>query len=139
MFAAPISVVLEMKALETRYSEHPAMFRNHPLGFILSIVLIAAFGLGILILLWWYLKCKATKLEFAGNDLILERGLLSKERTEMNVSTVRTVKVQQSFFNRVFGVGRISIYTAGDEAEIEVAGLPRPHDLRELVKGHQAD
>ena len=124
--------------MEPVYSEHPAMFRNHPLGFVLAIVLIAAFGVGILILMVWFLKCKATRLEFAGNDLILERGLLSKERTEMNVSTVRTVKVQQSFFNRVFGVGTISVFTAGDDAEIQVAGIPRPHDLRDLIKAHQA-
>ena len=31
------------------YDEHPAMFKNNPLGFILSIILIPAFGLGILI------------------------------------------------------------------------------------------
>lgn len=125
--------------METLYSEHPAMFRNHPLGFILSLLLIAAFGLGILILMYWFLKCKATRLDFAGNDLILERGLLSKERTEVNVETVRTVNVKQSFFNRVFGVGTIAIFTAGDNAEIQVEGIPRPHDLRELIKAHQAD
>lgn len=65
--------------METKYSEHPSMFRNNPLGFILAILLIPV-AIGILILLWWYLQCKSTKLEFSGNDLILEKGLLSKER-----------------------------------------------------------
>lgn len=122
--------------METAYSEHPSMFRNNPVGFILAVLLIPV-AVGILILLWWYLKCKSTKLEYAGNDLILEKGLLSKDRTELNVGRIRTVNVYQSFFNRIFGVGRISIYTAGDEPEINVAGLPRPHDLRDLIKSHQ--
>jgi len=122
--------------VETAYSEHPSMFRNNPVGFILAVLLIPV-AVGILILLWWYLKCKSTKLEYAGNDLILEKGLLSKDRTELNVGRIRTVNVYQSFFNRIFGVGRISIYTAGDEPEINVAGLPRPHDLRDLIKSHQ--
>ncbi len=113
------------------------MFKNNPLGFILAILLVPV-AIGILILLAWYLKCKSTKLEFVGNDLILEKGLLSKDRTELNVTSIRTVKVYQSFFNRIFGVGRISVFTAGDAPEIEVAGLPKPHDLRELVKAHQA-
>lgn len=122
--------------METAYSEHPSMFRNNLVGFILAVLLIPV-AVGILILLWWYLKCKSTKLEYAGNDLILEKGLLSKDRTELNVGRIRTVNVYQSFFNRIFGVGRISIYTAGDEPEINVAGLPRPHDLRDLIKSHQ--
>lgn len=122
--------------MENSYSEHPAMFKNKPLGFILAVLLIPV-AIGILILLYWYLKCKSTLLEFTGNDLILEQGLLSKNRTELNVDRIRTVNVYQSFFNRIFGVGSIAIYTAGDEPEIEVAGLPRPNDLRDMIKGHQ--
>ncbi|WP_348673381.1 PH domain-containing protein [uncultured Abyssibacter sp.] len=127
-----------MSPLEPKYSEHPAMFKNNPLGFILAVLLIPL-AIGIIILLWWYLKCKSTKLEFVGNDVVLERGLLSKNRTELNAGSVRTVNVYQSLFDRMFGVGRISIYTAGDVPEVEVAGIPRPHDFRDLIKQHQAD
>lgn len=123
--------------MEVKYAEHPAMFRNNPLGFIVAVLLIPL-AVGILILLYWYLSCKATKLEFIGNDLVLVRGLLSEDRTELNVASIRTVNVYQSLFNRMFGVGRISIFTAGDAPEMEVSGIPRPHDLRELVKAHQA-
>lgn len=112
------------------------MFRNHPFGFLLSILLIPV-GVGILILMVWYLRCRSTKLEFVGHDLILETGLLSKNRTELHVRSIRTMNVYQSFVNRILGVGKISIYTAGDDPEIEVAGLPDPHDLREMVKKEQ--
>ncbi len=112
------------------------MFRNNPLGFILAVVLIPV-AIGIIILMVWYLKCKSTRLDFIGDDLVLERGLLSKDRTELDVNRIRTVNVYQSFFNRIFGVGRISIYTAGDDPEIDVSGLPNPHDLRELIKASQ--
>lgn len=122
--------------MQAKYSEHPAMFRNNPLGFILALVLIPV-AIGIIILMVWYLKCKSTRLDFIGDDLVLERGLLSKNRTELDVSRIRTVNVYQSFFNRIFGVGRISIYTAGDDPEIDVSGLPNPHDLRELIKAGQ--
>lgn len=124
--------------LETKYSEHPSMFKNNPLGFIFAILLIPV-AIGILILLIWYLKCKSTTLEFTGNDLILEKGLLSKHRTELNVSSIRTVKVYQSLLNRIFGVGKISVFTAGDDAEIEVVGVPDPHDLRDMIKAHLAE
>ena len=122
--------------MDVNYSEHPAMFKNNPLGFLLAILLVPV-GVGIIILMVWYLKCKSTLLEVTGRELIVERGLLSKDRTELSLSSIRTVNVYQSFFNRIFGVGKIAIYTAGDEAEVEVAGLPDPHRLRELIKQGQ--
>lgn len=115
------------------YAEHPAMFRNHPVGFILSVVLIAA-GVGILILLWWYLQTKASKLTVYENEIMFEKGLLSKERSEVNISIVRTVRVKQSFFNRIFGVGTVEIFTAGDNPEIVARGMPEPNRIRELIK-----
>lgn len=124
--------------VDVQYSEHPAMFKNNPFGFVLSVLLIPL-GVGAVILLVWYLKCLGTKVVFSGRDLVLEQGLLSKDRTEIDIDRIRTINVYQSFFNRIFGVGRIAIYTAGDDPEIEVAGLPRPHALRELIKGHQPD
>ena len=33
------------------YRAHPSMFRSHPFGFVLALLLVAAFGLGLIILL----------------------------------------------------------------------------------------
>ncbi|MBS98093.1 MAG: hypothetical protein CMI01_05400 [Oceanospirillaceae bacterium] len=119
------------------YSENPVMFKNNPLGFILSILLIPAFGIGIIILLYWYLQTKASKLSVTEHDILYEKGLLSKERSEIGITSVRTVTVKQSFFNRIFGVGSVEIFTAGDDPEINVKGLPDPNRVRELIKARQ--
>lgn len=119
------------------YSEHPVMFKNNPLGFILSLLLIPVFGVGLLILLWWYLQCKSSKLTVNEHDLLFERGLLSKDRAEFSINSVRTVRIKQSFFNRIFGVGRIEIYTAGDEPEFVANGMPDPNRVRELINAQQ--
>lgn len=116
------------------YSENPVMFKNNPLGFIASVILIAAFGLGIIILLVWYLKTKALKLTVTEHEIVLERGLLSKEHSEINIDSIRTIRVNQSFFNRIFGVGKIEIFTAGDDPEVVATGMPEPNRIRELVK-----
>jgi uncharacterized membrane protein YdbT with pleckstrin-like domain len=118
------------------YSAHPAMFKNNPLGFILSLLLVPV-GIGIIILLWWYLQTKSSKLSVDHNDILYEEGLLSKNRSEISIESVRTVKVKQSFFNRIFGVGLIEIYTAGDSPEIAAKGMPDPNRLRELIKARQ--
>ncbi|MCW9015243.1 MAG: PH domain-containing protein [Gammaproteobacteria bacterium] len=119
------------------YSEHPVMFKNNPIGFIITLLLIPVFGLGLLILLVWHLQNKASKLTVKENEILFEKGLLSKERSEVNISSVRTTKVKQSFFNRIFGVGAIEIYTAGDSAEIVATGMPDPNKIRELIKARQ--
>lgn len=116
------------------YREHPAMFKSRPFSFILSILLVPL-GIGILILLVWYLKCKGTLLEIQDGEITLEEGLLSKGRTELDINTVRTVKVYQSFMNRLFGVGDVSVFTAGDAPEIAARGMPRPQEFRDIIKG----
>ena len=124
--------------MNENYSESPAMGKNNPLGLVICIALIPVFGIGLILLLGWYATCKATKLEIDGRDVVLEKGLLSKSRTELNVSTIRSVKVSQSLFNRMFGVGKIELFTAGDSPEIVAVGMPDPHSVRDLIKAQQA-
>ena len=56
------------------YEAHPAMFRAHPFWFILSVLLIAAFGIGILILLYWYIQTRATALTVTDQEIMYEQG-----------------------------------------------------------------
>jgi len=122
---------------EIIYKENPAMFKSNPMGFILAVILIAAFGVGLLILAYWYLKTKATLLQISDGDVLLERGLLSKRRTELSVNQIRTVTVVQSVFNRMFGVGTIEIYTSGDDPEFVVKGMPNPDVVRDYIKNQK--
>ena len=52
------------------YSEHPVMFKNHPLGFIVALLLVPVFGIGLLILLGWHLQKKSSKLTVQDNDIL---------------------------------------------------------------------
>ncbi|HBX37014.1 MAG TPA: hypothetical protein DEG76_06910 [Pseudohongiella sp.] len=119
--------------MTAKYSSHPAMFKNNPIGFVISVLLIPVFGVGILILLWWYLQTKAARLTVTDTEIIYETGLLNKEHSEVSLQSIRTVRVKQSFFDRIFGVGTIAIYTAGDNPEIIAKGMPDPNRIRELV------
>ena len=120
------------------YKAHPAMFRAHPFWFILFVLLIAAFGLGLLILIYWYIKTRATALTVTDHQLLYEKGILSKERLAVSLRHVRSVQVNQGFVNRILGVGTIEIKTAGDEPEFTVEDLPDPHEVREAISRAQA-
>jgi uncharacterized membrane protein YdbT with pleckstrin-like domain len=119
------------------YKAHPAMFRAHPFWFILFVLLIAAFGIGLLILLYWYIKTRATALTVTDHELLYEKGILSKERLAVSLRHVRSVQVNQGSINRILGVGTIEIKTAGDEPEFTVDDLPDPHEVREAISRAQ--
>jgi len=136
------------------YSENPKMPRNSPFKFTLIIILniaglVAAIRLdqqnfqiiGLVVwlgtviwLLIWYLKTKSKKLSITNRDMLYEEGLLRKNRKELALDKVRTVEVDQDFIERIFGVGKVRVFTAGDEPEIVVEGLPDPNKIRELIK-----
>lgn len=115
------------------YSQHPTMFKSNPFGFIGCILLIPVLGLGLFILLWWYLAARNTLFTVDGNEIRYETGILNKEHAEIGRNSIRSLKVKQSLLDRMLGVGTVEIYTAGDAPEIVVKGLPEPHRIRELT------
>lgn len=116
------------------YEEHPSMIRTHPLGTVIAIILIPV-GVGILILLYWYLTMKADKLTIKEDEVIWTHGLLSKKYVEINMSSIRATKVEQSLLQRMLNAGKLEIFTAGDEPELTVNGMPNPDKIREVIKG----
>jgi len=123
--------------MDELYAEHP-VFKDSPFLFVICIVLIAAGGLGLLLILVWHLRNKASKLVITEDKILYEVGLLSKSRSELKISNVRSIKVEQSFMNRIFGTGSILIFTAGDSAEITAAGMPDPNKARDIINEYTA-
>ena len=119
-------------------TDHPAMFRNHPFWFSLSVILIAAFGLGLIILFIWWLVTQATELTVTDERTILRKGLLSKQTNEVRHEDVRNIQVSQTFIQRMLGVGRISVSSAGqDTIEISIDGVRDPQSLADLIRMRQ--
>ncbi|CAN5397552.1 hypothetical protein BH10PSE12_BH10PSE12_13910 [soil metagenome] len=117
------------------YDENPAMFRSSPLLFVLLLVsVVGILGLGI-----WWVTIKGERLAVSEREIMLERGLLSKQRTQLNLGSVRSVRISQTMFQRMFNVGDIEIFSAGDMAEIAIRGMPDPNRVRTLAAVHYDD
>ncbi len=113
---------------------NPAMFRNNPVGFILSVILIAAAGAGLVILAIWWLNTKAATLTVTNKRTIQRTGLISKQTTEVLHRDVRNIEITQSVFQRIFGVGSIGIASAGQSGiEIQFAGVRDPDGIKALI------
>ncbi len=117
----------------TLYEAHPSMFRNQPVGFVLTAILCVAV-VGIIMMIAWWFKCKGTTLTVTDKRTRLRRGIFSKSITEVWHSDVRNVVLEQTFFQRVFGVGMIGISSAGQSGmEISVTGIPDPDQVKQLI------
>jgi uncharacterized membrane protein YdbT with pleckstrin-like domain len=85
-------------------------------------------------LLCWFIKAKSIKFTITDEDVAVERGILSKRKTDIAIKNIRTTKVSQSFGQRLMGVGDIQIFTAGDKPEEILTGLRDPNKIRTLIK-----
>ncbi len=117
------------------YDEHPAMFRAHPFLFLL--LLVSVVGI-VAIAVWWVLH-KGERLALSERDVLLERGLLAKQRTEIALSSIRSVRITQSLGQRLFGVGHVELFSAGDMAEIAIKNMPRPDRIRAIAAARNVD
>ena len=115
------------------YKDSPAMFRNRPLLFLVCCALIP-FGIGALILLVWWIRCLGISLVVTDKRVTLRRGLLSKATNDVLIADIRNVKIEQSMWQRIFGVGKVAVSTSGQaDMEIEVQGLPAPERVKAII------
>jgi uncharacterized membrane protein YdbT with pleckstrin-like domain len=68
------------------------------------------------------------------NRVSFERGLLTKQYRELFIKDIRSIDLDQSFFQRLLDVGDLTISSAAtvDAAET-VQGLPEPRQIRDLI------
>ena len=119
------------------YAASPAMFRNSPILFVLSLILCLVV-VGIVILLVWYLRCKGTQLTVTNKRTTLRTGILSKHINEVFHRDVRNVRLSQSFWQRILGVGSLELSSAGQsDVEISVSGMPDPEKVKSLINKYR--
>ena len=115
------------------YKDSPAMFRNRPVLFLVCCALIP-FGIGLVVLFVWWLRCLATSLVITERRITLRRGLLSKDTNDVLIADIRNVKVRQNLLQRIFGVGTVAVSTSGQsDMEIEVHGVRAPERIKAII------
>jgi uncharacterized membrane protein YdbT with pleckstrin-like domain len=90
----------------------------------------------LLLLLWpikRHLQRQTVKLTLAADKLRYETGLATKSMRLIQLPKVQDVRVIQSFSQRIFGVGDISIETAGENSRLVVHNLDQPRQLAEQI------
>jgi uncharacterized membrane protein YdbT with pleckstrin-like domain len=96
-----------------------------------------------LILLWplsGWIKRSMRKATVTGDRLRYETGFMSKVTRTIQLSKVQDVRVEQSLKQRMFGVGNISIETAGEASRLTLADIDHPQALADEImnRAHSA-
>ena len=73
-----------------------------------------------------HVQRRLTKLTVLDDRLRYEAGLFSKTTRTMELSKVQDVRVDQSLGQRIFGIGDLSLETAGETSRIEIDMIDRP-------------
>ena len=116
----------------------PCMFRNAPILFILCILLIPFFGVGLLVLIIWWLQCLTTRFYITTTKTVLRKGILSKHTNEVRHCDIRNIQVKQKFSQRIFGTGKVYISSAAQGGiEIEIGGIRAPQKVAQTIREFQ--
>lgn len=89
-----------------------------------------------LFLLWPAMKAlrrQFTSMVIEGEKLYYETGALSKQTRIIQIPKVQDVRVHQSLGQRFFGVGNLSIETAGEASRLTIANIDQPRALAEQI------
>ncbi|MGI9466800.1 MAG: PH domain-containing protein, partial [Rubripirellula sp.] len=91
-------------------------------------------GIGIPVLVIWFFRCRSTELTVTDLRTRLHRGWLSRSITEVWHRDVRNVQIEQTFFQRILGVGSIGVSSAAQSSiEIEVSGMRDVDKIKGII------
>jgi uncharacterized membrane protein YdbT with pleckstrin-like domain len=85
-----------------------------------------------------YLNTTATSYTVTSRRVIQRKGLFSPRTTEVEISDIRSVQVDQNSTERLFGIGNVGIARAGRPGtEIVFTGIRNPKQVAEMIPGRR--
>jgi uncharacterized membrane protein YdbT with pleckstrin-like domain len=95
-------------------------------------LILVGFGLFLLVLLEFFIR--AERLVIEDSTVILYKGIFSRNVMRISYNTISNVSVNQTFLERIFGVGDIFIDTpGGPSAEIVLKKFHSPVKIEKMI------
>jgi membrane protein YdbS with pleckstrin-like domain len=80
-----------------------------------------------------HIRRRMTLITITTDRLRYEAGLFSKTTHVVELVKVQDVRIDQTFVQRVFNIGDISIETAGGSSRIDMTSIDGPQDAAEHI------
>ena len=128
---------------ETPVTElHPTWKNYYGDLFIAGLLCLIGVGLVILpvMLVYYHLVIRCSRYRVTTARIICNTGILEKKQSEIRIKDMRAAKLNQTFKQRMFGVGDILIGTAaGSGDEIRIVGVTEPQKLIDTINELRSD
>lgn len=95
----------------------------------LGLVLLPAFGIGLLFWVTAYVRYKTTELAITTRRVIVKHGFIRRRTVEININKVESIQVDQEILGRMFNFGTLVIAGAGDP-QAPITGISQPMAFR---------
>ena len=103
---------------------------------VVGIPMIAAAGLGILIIAGAYLSVKNTDYVVTSDNLYVKKGVLSRSVQKIGFDKVQNISFSQGVLGNQFDYGNIEISTAGGQGvEMRFRSIETPKEVQERING----
>lgn len=135
---------------------NPAMFKARPLAFVSVALFTLACAAGVIyglaqgrtlitapagillavaavVLLVWKVQQKSRSLEITNKRTVASVGLFSKSTSEVLHDNIRSVKIDQTFWERVWNIGTIKLSSSADGVEVTAEKMKDPENLRKII------
>ena len=81
-----------------------------------------------------HFKRNSSVLRISSDRITISRGLISKCYRDYHPRDIRSIDIDQTFFQRMVGIGDLSLSTAATtEANEELLSIPDPKGVRDLI------
>lgn len=98
---------------------------------ILGFLLLALYGLGLIIWLLAFVRYKTTELAVTNKRVIAKFGFISRQTIELNINKVESIQVNQGILGRIFNYGSLVISGAGNP-QAPIPGISDPMNFRRV-------
>lgn len=95
----------------------------------LGIVLLPAFGIGLVPLVMAYVRYKSTELAVTTKRVIVKHGFIGRQTVEINLGKVESIQVDQGVLGRMFDFGTLVVAGTG-ASHAPIAGIAQPMEFR---------
>lgn len=130
---APKPKAQSAEAEETIFEVSPlkrGFLKEWILGILLFVVLV---GIYFLIKIW--IQTKYTVYRLTTERFLLRKGFISRRHEEIEIFRIKDVSATQSFWERIFGVGTVTIWSTDDSTpKLELVGLRNPVKIKEDIR-----
>lgn len=83
----------------------------------------------------WY-RCSVVHYRLTNERMTVTKGIFSRTGQDMNLVRVEDIRYEQSFVNRLLGVGDVIIISSDkDQPDLVLRGVERPNRLKEILWG----